>query len=118
VAVGACSFVTVGALNFPATTGQLIGGIVTGVGFLGVGMIFRARGGHVHGLTSAAGLWVTAAIGVVTGVGYPFAATGLTGVILLLLMWDKIPVIKSIGPYEHHAAASNQAPPAPADPPR
>lgn len=43
-------------------------GVLTGVGFLGAGVIFRS-GASVHGLTTAASLWMTAAIGVVYGTG-------------------------------------------------
>ena len=43
--------------------------IVTGIGFLGAGAIIR-QGGSIRGLTTAAGLWVVAAIGMATGAGY------------------------------------------------
>jgi putative Mg2+ transporter-C (MgtC) family protein len=61
--------------------------IVTGVGFLGGGIIFRNEGG-VRGLTTAAGLWVAAAIGMAVGAGFYITAAGggmLTLVILTLL---------------------------------
>ena len=57
--------------------------VVTGVGFLGAGAIMRA-GGRVSGLTTAAGIWVTAAIGMLTGSGFWVIAIG--GTILLLLV--------------------------------
>lgn len=51
-------------------------GILTGIGFLGAGVIFR-EGASVHGLTTAASLWVTAALGIVFGVGmYGLAVLG------------------------------------------
>ncbi len=115
VAIGAATFATIATLHFSSTGGQLIGGIVTGVGFMGVGLIFRQQSGPVHGLTSAAGLWVTAAIGVVCGIGYPFAATGVTLIVLLMLMWDRLPVLKSIGPYEQHVSAPAAESPPPPD---
>lgn len=43
-------------------------GILTGIGFLGAGVIFR-EGSSVHGLNTAASLWVSAALGIVYGVG-------------------------------------------------
>jgi putative Mg2+ transporter-C (MgtC) family protein len=55
-------------------------GIMTGIGFLGAGVIFK-EGLTVRGLTTAASIWVTAAIGVLMGVGFYFAgvlATALT----------------------------------------
>src|SRR5512145_2538742 len=48
-------------------------GIMTGIGFLGAGVIFK-EGLTVRGLTTAASIWVTAAIGVLCGIGFYFAA--------------------------------------------
>src|SRR5512132_4176898 len=49
-------------------------GIMTGIGFLGAGVIFK-EGLTVRGLTTAASIWVTAAIGILIGIGFHFAAT-------------------------------------------
>jgi putative Mg2+ transporter-C (MgtC) family protein len=49
-------------------------GIMTGIGFLGAGVIFK-DGLTVRGLTTAASIWVTAAIGILLGIGFYFAAT-------------------------------------------
>jgi putative Mg2+ transporter-C (MgtC) family protein len=56
-------------------------GIMTGIGFLGAGVIVK-EGLTVRGLTTAASIWVTAAIGILTGIGFYFAA-GI-GVVLAL----------------------------------
>jgi putative Mg2+ transporter-C (MgtC) family protein len=56
--------------------------IVTGIGFLGAGAIIR-QGLSVRGLTTAAGLWVVAAIGMAAGAGYYSAALITTGVVLV-----------------------------------
>jgi putative Mg2+ transporter-C (MgtC) family protein len=56
-------------------------GIMTGIGFLGAGVIVK-EGLTVRGLTTAASIWVTAAIGILTGIGFYFAA-GI-GVVLTL----------------------------------
>lgn len=70
VSLGACAFVLAGAavnmqylglVNFDPS--RIAAGIVQGVGFIGAGLIFM-RGDSVHGITTAAGLWVSAAIGV------------------------------------------------------
>jgi putative Mg2+ transporter-C (MgtC) family protein len=58
--------------------------IVTGIGFLGAGAIIR-QGLSVRGLTTAATLWVVAAIGLTTGAGYYSAAVITTGLVLLSL---------------------------------
>jgi len=49
-------------------------GIMTGIGFLGAGVIFK-ESLTVRGLTTAASIWVTAAIGILLGIGFYFAAT-------------------------------------------
>jgi putative Mg2+ transporter-C (MgtC) family protein len=56
-------------------------GIMTGIGFLGGGVIFR-EGLTIRGLTTAASIWLTAAIGILIGVGFNFAA--LVGTTLTL----------------------------------
>lgn len=63
--------------------------IVQGIGFLAAGVIFTSRG-RVHGLTTAAGIWVTAAIGLLIGSGFylvGLTATVVTIVSLVGLRW-------------------------------
>jgi putative Mg2+ transporter-C (MgtC) family protein len=59
--------------------------IVTGIGFLGAGIIFRNEQG-VRGLTTAAGLWVAAAIGMAVGSGFYITAVG-SGVLTLIILF-------------------------------
>jgi putative Mg2+ transporter-C (MgtC) family protein len=64
-------------------------GIMTGIGFLGAGVIMR-EGLTVRGLTTAASIWITAAIGVMIGVGFYFPAgiaTALTLIVLSVFRW-------------------------------
>ena len=70
-----------GELGDPA---RVIGQIVTGIGFLGAGVML-ARDGAVVGVTSAATIWVLAAIGVVIGIGYNLAAIKLALVTVFIL---------------------------------
>lgn len=68
---------------------RIAAGVITGIGFLGAGAIMREREG-VKGLTTAASLWIVAAIGLATGCGFYSAAfftTILTLVVLLLLRY-------------------------------
>ncbi len=66
--------------------------IVTGVGFLGAGAILRDRG-SIIGLTTAASIWVIAAVGMVVGVGYATSGLALAGVIFLTLtLWHRLEV--------------------------
>ena len=67
---------------------RAIQGIITGIGFLGAGVILRdTSGARVHGITTAATIWLTAALGVLCGAGIWSVAVlglGLTLVILVL----------------------------------
>lgn len=77
-------------------------GIMTGIGFLGAGVIFK-EGFNVRGLTTAASIWITAAIGILIGVGFYFAAvvaTVLTLGVLSVFSWieAKLPSHS----YAHH----------------
>ena len=75
---------------------QLAQGIMTGIGFLGAGEIFR-QGWNIRGLTTAASIWVTAALGIVAGLGLYFATaagTAATLAVLVVLNWfeSRVPV--------------------------
>lgn len=65
--------------------GRIAAQIVSGVGFLGAGTIIQARGG-VRGLTTAAGLWVAAALGLAIGASFYVEAAVTTVVLLIILI--------------------------------
>ena len=65
--------------------------VVTGIGFIGAGTILFLKQGAIRGLTTAAGLWTVAAIGLGTGGGMYFAA-GATTVIALIILWALQPL--------------------------
>lgn len=64
--------------------GRIAAQIVSGLGFIGAGTIIQSRGA-VHGLTTAAGLWVAGAIGLAVGAGYWVEAVVTTVALLLIL---------------------------------
>jgi putative Mg2+ transporter-C (MgtC) family protein len=71
VAMGACIYVLINvrlADHDGADPTRIIGQIVTGIGFLGAGVILH-HGGSIHGLTTAATIWVSAALGSLAGLG-------------------------------------------------
>ncbi len=82
----------------PGTAGVLdaqsrvIQGLMTGVGFIGAGVILHAPKGHkIHGLTTAAAIWITAAFGALCGAGrFTIALLGLFAVILALSLGGPI----------------------------
>jgi len=107
VALGAAAFTSIGIESFPATAEKLIAGVVTGVGFLGAGMIMR-EGTNVRGLTTAAGIWAVASVGVVVGAGEYVLGVLLTGLILLILTWERLPFLSRIGVVKRHLQASEE----------
>jgi putative Mg2+ transporter-C (MgtC) family protein len=95
VALGSALFTIVGAYGFhsflesgqPAVRAdptRIAAQIVTGIGFLGAGAIIR-QGLTVRGLTTAATLWVVAAVGLASGAGYYSAAVITTALVLIAL---------------------------------
>lgn len=68
---------------------RVIQGIVAGVGFLGAGAIVKdSRGSEVEGLTTAAGIWLTAAVGIAAGLGRE--ASAVLGTVLALIILSGI----------------------------
>jgi putative Mg2+ transporter-C (MgtC) family protein len=96
VGVGAALFAVISAFGFQAIAGlgpshevradvtRVASQIVVGIGFLGGGAIIK-YGATVRGLTTAASLWVTAAVGTAAGIGMLAIATATTGIALLAL---------------------------------
>ena len=72
--------------HLPPDPTRVIQGIVTGVGFLGAGVIMR-EGMNISGLTTAASIWSSSAIGVLVGVGFYSAAILLAILSASLMMW-------------------------------
>lgn len=85
VAVGSTLFTLLSLQAFGTDTARVAAGIVTGIGFLGAGMILQ-RDDHIEGLTTAAGMWMVAAIGMAIGCGYYVLGIATTLIVLLLLM--------------------------------
>lgn len=101
VALGSAAFTTIGIEQFPETAEKLLAGVVTGVGFLGAGMIVK-EASDVRGLTTAAGIWAVASVGVVVGAGEYLVGCALTALILLILTWERIPYLSRIGAVKRH----------------
>lgn len=84
VALGAATFVIFAALiPGEASPTRVAAQVVSGIGFLGAGLIFR-EGLSVRGLNTAATLWCSAAIGVLAGAGYLLYATVATGFVVFV----------------------------------
>jgi putative Mg2+ transporter-C (MgtC) family protein len=89
ICVGAMLFAILpqvsGGLNLSTETGRVIAQIVSGVGFLGAGAIIRGNDNQVVGLTTAACIWFTAAIGIMIGLEHGLAATFTTVSLMIVL---------------------------------
>ena len=93
VALGAAT-VTLAALRLAfdgkefdrRTAAPIIQGIITGIGFLGAGVILRDPAGHVQGLTTAASIWVAACLGVSSGIGFWWESTIALALTMLVLV--------------------------------
>jgi putative Mg2+ transporter-C (MgtC) family protein len=86
VGIGSCLFAGLGLEHFGTITDptRIAAQIVTGVGFLGAGAILR-QGSEVHGLTTAASIWVAAAVGMSVGFGFYVPAIFTTVLVLVML---------------------------------
>ena len=82
VALGAAAFADLGVrLAGPAGSTRVVAYIVSGIGFLGAGVILK-EGANIRGINTAGTLWCSAAVGAFSGCGFPAEATALTGFIL------------------------------------
>ena len=96
IAAGAAAFAALAAEAFPQTGGQILAGVATGVGFLGIGVIWRLQMGPARGLTTAAATWTVAATGVLAGVGLYLTAILATAITLLILEVEFMPGVGSL----------------------
>ncbi len=88
ITVGSTLFTMIS--NLISNDGRIASNIVTGIGFLGAGAIFR-EGMNVKGLTTATTIWISAAIGMAIGIGkYEFALAALVIVMIVLLSFTWI----------------------------
>jgi len=88
VCVGSALFTMLSIHAFPSagdvSDARVAAQIVTGIGFLGAGTVWRAQD-HVKGLTTAASMWVAAAIGMAVGAGFGVLALAATLITLFIL---------------------------------
>ena len=107
ICVGACLFTLVGVQLQEDSKGdamRIVQGLILGIGFLGAGVMFT-RGTSVHGVTTAAGLWVVTAIGLAIGLGYYPLAIFSTVVVFFIVAW-----LKRVEPTIHRDNGERGAP--------
>ena len=89
VAMGSCLFMLISKYGFADSdkfdAARVAAGVVTGIGFLGGGLIIKSKTNLITGLTTAAGLWVTSAIGMGAGSGMVLMAAICTALVLICM---------------------------------
>ena len=86
VCLGACVYTLISVSDFPLDSARIAAGVVAGIGFLGAGAIIGSQDG-VYGLTTAAGIWVAAAVGLALGTGsYVIAVVSTLLVVVILFI--------------------------------
>lgn len=93
ISIGACFFANMSAaIGGPNNPDRIAANIVTGIGFLGAGVIFKADN-RINGVTTAATIWAVAAVGLGIGTGYYFASA--CGSLLILFVLAILPSVET-----------------------
>jgi putative Mg2+ transporter-C (MgtC) family protein len=91
VALGSATFALLSVTVFKAGDPiRIAAGVVTGLGFLGAGMIWRRREDGVQGLTTAAGIWVVGGVGLAIGAGAYLLGMTVAILVMVFLWLDKV----------------------------
>ncbi len=91
VALGAAAFALISSMAFPgADAARVAAGVVTGIGFLGAGMILKREGEKIEGLTTAAGVWAVGSIGLAIGAGMYILGTVTAALVGLILALESV----------------------------
>jgi putative Mg2+ transporter-C (MgtC) family protein len=94
VALGSAALTALSVDAWPNTSEKLIAGIVTGVGFIGAGVVLRTSAGELRGLTTAAAIWAAAAIGVLAGAHRNMLAVLSAALVLAILELRNVPGLR------------------------
>jgi putative Mg2+ transporter-C (MgtC) family protein len=112
ISTGACMFTTLGlepAFGTRVDPTRIAAQIVTGVGFIGAGAILR-QGGDIRGMTTAAEIWVAAALGMAVGFGY-YAVAAFTTVLVIGVLIVMRPIERRF--FKHKQRRYTDPPPPP-----
>lgn len=72
---------------------RVLAGLLTGIGFIGAGVVMRDTTGEVRGLTTAASLWAMTAVAIAIGVGFISLGLLLTLFVYVIIAWDDWPLV-------------------------
>lgn len=96
-ALTAAALTALGHEIFATGTDRIVQGIVTGIGFLGAGVIMRGASGEVRGLTTAASMWAMTGIGMAVGSGHELLGIALAVLVYVVAAWGEWPVLAALG---------------------
>lgn len=83
ISLGSTLFCLISSILIQGDPTRIVGQLITGVGFIGAGLIFRSEN-NIHGLTTAATIWCTAAVGALVGLGLnQLAFIGMISIIII-----------------------------------
>jgi putative Mg2+ transporter-C (MgtC) family protein len=83
ISLGSTLFCLISSALTQGDPTRIVGQLITGVGFIGAGLIFRSEN-NIHGLTTAATIWCTAAVGALVGMGLnQLAFVGMLAIIII-----------------------------------
>jgi len=85
ICMGSTMFTMVSINYFPLDSARVVAQIISGVGFIGAGIIWKQDGGIVHGVTTAADIWVAAGVGISVGTSQYFMAIIASILVILIL---------------------------------
>jgi putative Mg2+ transporter-C (MgtC) family protein len=91
VMAGACLFTFVSTVADPNSPARIAAQVVSGVGFLGAGMILKSENNTIRNLTTAAAIWFAAAIGMAIGIGW-YAIAAIASIYAVIV--PRIPHVK------------------------
>lgn len=93
---------------------QALAGVITGIGFIGAGVVVHGQNEFIRGVTTAAAIFATAGIGVVVGTGHLLLGGGTAFAVLLVLEIRNVPVLRRLDARRYQGAfRDDNDPPAP-----
>jgi putative Mg2+ transporter-C (MgtC) family protein len=98
VMAGACLFTFISTAADPNSPARIAAQVVSGVGFLGAGMILKSENNSVKNLTTAAAIWFAAAVGMAIGIGW-YAIAAIASVYAVIV--PRIPHVKKWTDSQH-----------------
>lgn len=107
IAMGACVYGVISRyIPFPGDPSRIASQVAIGVGFIGAGLIFR-QGGTIGGLTTAATLWCTAAIGLAISFDMYLIAITTTIIVFIFLLMSRTKLWRAISTKNHKEYGEN-----------